>query len=1155
MSKLTSVYPAWLSTWTIIILASSVASAQEDFLDADKFVQELLNLANNGLGVQEMQNHFDTLTFEPSPVEGRTLVEELKTALNQKFLVRVDALRKIKDAVVEMYDQDQGSFQQCCQVDLSDLEFNSRYGKALDPNTVCTRISPNAEPNSRHFSHEVIEVMKENFRKVPTLKWQYFNSEEGVFTIYPANKLDSCTDGYDGRFRPWYVEAVSPEPKNLVVVIDKSASMKEKYGGKTLMQIAIDAALTVLDTLNPSDRIGVVTFSSEANTLRSWSRETDYLDCFSEELAQATLANVEFLKDFISSLRPSGDTQYGKALREAFSLLRSSYTEEDQQREQVILFLSDGEPTDSKRDIMREVKSSNEQMENKVVILTIAFGTNSGISFLADLAKQDFEKYNIELANNTIGDIQEGQYTHVADYTRLRNTMARYYDFFANTEKLGDEPIFSVPYQDAFGLGLMTTAAIPVKYNGVLKGAVGTDFTLDDLLGEVTYFRQGQKSYSFIYEVNTHAEGRAIMHPLLPAPATIADEPVYVHITSFEREEEFYDIVFNNSTNDQESGEVTFVSSRSLPRGNSANEGVYTTSIESTYYWRHISGSPYVVCLVEPVNDHQNILRQQRPSGEDFLYHRVDIVAPPSSCRHANRHATKAQSVVKFSPNAFLEPVEYLELEEDESVIQQYTDYMNDVTWSVRNNFFKADIKDMVTVTAKVNEIWSRNQSRCEDYTLYRYIGTTNGVFRCYPGVRMNDLYDATVRPWFERSKSNKGVLTLSAPYEDANGAGYIITLSKTIVESVNIFESTSDDVIAVMGIDFTLAYFYHLLTRNYPICKENRYRCFVMDNSGYLVVHKDFFEVNKPDVSALHITEKEPHIAQDLIKEGILSKSACKDFQLIRDYHYYTVETSSRQQSLNKLNDPDPCIRYQLTYIQGSNAYLGIVDTLNRCYSSFTCPCYYELCQETEDDDCECPCLSITRYDYCNDKYIFISDDDPACTPASPSLSPVIEELDAYEGLDQCCKIDCTNLLASSDCIKFVSCSWEEDTGRCIVPFKTTDDSDPAGSSSNLVLIIGLVVGGCVVLLVVAIVVWKVYTSRAKAGLPKRAQNSSQVRFPDETTTESSQATAPPRDDYATTYEPPGLTYQQLGEIYQQPAQVELGEYDNRGFVATDPQ
>ncbi|XP_077996465.1 VWFA and cache domain-containing protein 1-like [Glandiceps talaboti] len=944
MSKLNSVYPAWISTLSIIILASSIASAQEDFLDADKFTQELLNLANNGLGVQEVQNIFDTLTFEPSPIEGTALVEELKTALNQKFLERVGALTKIKDAVVKMYDQEQGSFQQCCEVDLSGSEFNSRYGKVLDSNTVCTRISPNAEPNSRHFSHEVIEVMKENFDEVPSLKWQYFNSEEGVFTIYPANKLDSCTDGYDGRFRPWYVEAVSPEPKNLVVVIDRSASMEIKYGRKTLMQIAIDAAITVLETLNPNDRVGVVTFSTEANTLHGWSSKTDYLNCFSEQLAQATLANIELLKDFVGSIRPDGRTQYQKALREAFSLLqRSSNSEEDQNRAQVILFLSDGRPTDTAENIMREVKTSNEAMGNRVVIQTIALGTDPGLLFLKDLAKQDFDKYGVGPVNRTVGDIRVGQYTNVTDYTKLRNTMARYYDFFANTEKLGDEPIFSVPYQDAFGLGLMTTAAIPVKYNGVLKGAVGTDFTIDDILSDITHFRQRQKAYPFIYEVNTHAEGRAIMHPLLPAPATIADEPVHVHITSLEREEQFYNIVFNNSTNNQESGQTTFISSRSLARGNSATEGVYTTSVMSTYYWRKISGSPYVMCLVEPLNDHQNILRQQRPSGGDFLYHRIDIVAPPSSCRFANRHATEAQSVVKFSPNAFREPVEYLELEEDESVIQQYTNYMNDVTLDVQDNYFKPDIKDMVTVTAKVNDIWSRNQSICKNHTFFRYIATTNGVFRCYPGVRMNDLFDATVRPWFQRSKSNKGALTLSAPYEDANGAGYKITLSKSIVESFNIFESTSDDVIAVMGIDISLAYFYDLLTRNYPICKEIRYRCFVMDNSGYLVVHEDFLD-DKLDVSALHITEKEPHIAQDLIKEGIMSKSACKDFQLIRDYHYYTVETSSRLQSVNNLDHPNPCKRYQLKYIQKSNAYLGIVDTSERCYSSFTCPCYHYI-------------------------------------------------------------------------------------------------------------------------------------------------------------------------------------------------------------------
>ena len=43
----------------------------------------------------------------------------------------------------------------------------------------------------------------------------------------------------------------------MVIVIDRSGSMKSSIssGGKTLMEVAIDAAITVVDTLNPDDRV------------------------------------------------------------------------------------------------------------------------------------------------------------------------------------------------------------------------------------------------------------------------------------------------------------------------------------------------------------------------------------------------------------------------------------------------------------------------------------------------------------------------------------------------------------------------------------------------------------------------------------------------------------------------------------------------------------------------------------------------------------------------------------------------------------------------------------------------------------------------------------------------------------------------------------
>ena len=58
-------------------------------------------------------------------------------------------------------------------------------------------------------------------------------------------------------YRPWYVQTATPQAKDVVIVIDRSGSMKSSIssGGQTLMEVAVDAAITVVDTLNPDDRV------------------------------------------------------------------------------------------------------------------------------------------------------------------------------------------------------------------------------------------------------------------------------------------------------------------------------------------------------------------------------------------------------------------------------------------------------------------------------------------------------------------------------------------------------------------------------------------------------------------------------------------------------------------------------------------------------------------------------------------------------------------------------------------------------------------------------------------------------------------------------------------------------------------------------------
>ena len=115
---------------------------------------------------------------------------------------------------------------------------------------MCVKISGTAPPNPVHLDEGVFREIKEISRLYPFIKWQYFASDEGVLTNFPVyHDKDECSE-YDPRYRPYYVETATPEAKDVVLVIDTSASM---VGEK--MYIAKEAAKTVLDTMNPKDQV------------------------------------------------------------------------------------------------------------------------------------------------------------------------------------------------------------------------------------------------------------------------------------------------------------------------------------------------------------------------------------------------------------------------------------------------------------------------------------------------------------------------------------------------------------------------------------------------------------------------------------------------------------------------------------------------------------------------------------------------------------------------------------------------------------------------------------------------------------------------------------------------------------------------------------
>nr|XP_006819871.1 PREDICTED: VWFA and cache domain-containing protein 1-like [Saccoglossus kowalevskii] len=715
----------------------------------------------------------------------------MKLAVQQKVSSTIHALENIREAVEKSFVQSEIEFTPCCEMP-DDMELNTAFGKAVNLSIGCIRIADNAEPNSGFLSYDVIDVMKNNYDSFSNLKWQYFGTDEGVLTIYPASLIDGC-DNYDHRFRPWYVKAATPEPKNVVIVIDKSSPMTEVQSGKSLLNIAQNAAITVLKTLNLYDKVGVIAFSNNAVLLPVIGDSS----CYANELALPTTANIENLKQFVQSLAATGEAYYEIAFDAAFNLLKASYIlDNDTERDQVIIFMTKGEPFDEKSSVMQKIRSKNAEIGNKVVILPFAVGSESAITLLNDIANQHFEPYGVEEANISIGEIKPGFVTQLTDYNLPRSKMARFYDYFANYNKLTDGPMFSVPYQDRFGLGIVTTAAMPVITRQEQKGVVGVDITLTDLLEYVNSFTEGHNSYAFVFETDRLANGRTLIHPLLPSPSVIKKNVMYVHITSLEREQDFYDYVYMNATNDGSGGEATFTSKRYFSRGNQRTEGASTISVPSTYYWRRVIGSNYIVCFVETVGVHIVELLDRNFQASD-------------------------QSTFQFAPRCFISPVEYLENEETESTAQQYLDYIKDA--SNVKTYFKKGVRDAVIVTAKVNEIWKSEEADIyNNYTLFRYMGTRNGVYRQLPGITMNKLHDTTARPWYEVAKNNVDKLVLSLPYTDENGAGEVIAMSKAITKNIS-STATSSNVLAVMGMDFTMTYFYKLLIKHYPECGESK--------------------------------------------------------------------------------------------------------------------------------------------------------------------------------------------------------------------------------------------------------------------------------------------------------------------------------------------
>ena len=200
-----------------------------------------------------LQEQFNELLYDERTIDGATLTEELAVKMSEKFKRRFDVARRLRNVVEAYYSiaPIPRTAKQCCEIDKSTLTYNERFRSKVDLGNICLLISGRAPSNPIHLdSAAILKEAKSILNDDPVIKWQYFASQEGVYTSFPAYDDTNPCGRYDPRVRPFYLETATPEAKDVVLIIDTSHSM---IGDK--MKIAQEAARTVLSITNPKDQV------------------------------------------------------------------------------------------------------------------------------------------------------------------------------------------------------------------------------------------------------------------------------------------------------------------------------------------------------------------------------------------------------------------------------------------------------------------------------------------------------------------------------------------------------------------------------------------------------------------------------------------------------------------------------------------------------------------------------------------------------------------------------------------------------------------------------------------------------------------------------------------------------------------------------------
>lgn len=1059
-------------------------------------------VSNEELGVTALQTIYDSLPFGVVEKDDASRVKDLSDRLQRKLSHYSSLVNLSRNAIEELFwhhlHRPLSTPAPCCELPDSMLRYESHFGAPVSEELSCDVTVPNHKPLSFAPGHNLTDVFANNLKMSPSIKWQYFLSADGGLSEYPAHRIDNksgCNKAGDRfRRRNLYLSSVYPEPKFVVMVIDHGSALSPNQ-----LSIAKAIGKYIISSLSDKDHIGLIALSDELHY-------AGVGDCFTRGMTRASRQTKFKLSRFIESLtKAKAPANHSLGFQQALDMARQAMLMSGNEAANsqasvnncasgnqtcghmppsvgdcptassnpvLLMYISRGllsslaEP----RQVLELIALGQLCLQGRLVINTYALIDDGKPimyekAFLQDVALQNYSRYNVSFAALERLPIMRGQALAINSTRWLSSTVGDYQSVLLNSSAVQQTTVtYSPPYWDQLGKGLVVSLTQPCFHLDLLVGAVGLDVHLADLVEDFTYFNvAGGRSYVFLIDMI----GTVLMHPTLSRPNTVSEETVATDIGFLEYRSGFAAIRRRILTSTSGSGKLTFSSTEHKEE----EDGVKSTTL--TYTWERVGSTPYIACIVtrsdKDGSDVQALRRLPPTSLPDLVYHRLDVVSSPSKvdlCRYFRQHSTLAAGSLFLSPAAHVSSFQFESWAEPSPlVIQSFMAFLSDKTKLIANPGLRSAVRSDVGALAQLVPYWRSqfSHSILSQFIVRRYAATaTSGVMIEYPATVRPASFDPLRRPWYQKAVEFPGKVVVTGPSLDPSGSGYVVSISHTVYEGKSSTRhSPTDDVVAVLGADLTLAYMHRMLWATLPFCPDragqvrgSSIRCFIMDERGYLLVHPNLLDPSPPgsqsNIEQQHLTHHEPLVASDLLNhDRFVLKKACSSYPDRTVQRFYQLNLTLNDQWIDSSGSPDMpvpvltnlvhgehCIRYQIVAIQGTNLFVGVVNQTCESATAF-CPCSTVdrlclNCHRMEQSECECPCECPLELDTCinmSDTVQSEADGLPTC-PAQPEMSsspppPPSQRSRDVELLPACLALDCEGRLSERECFGVVGCEW----------------------------------------------------------------------------------------------------------------------------------